>query len=220
MSSNTEQYFQSGLLAEELESRWQGIVQHNQNQSLSEEQKARARNNIGAVPFGSTLKILGKYDTVDKLRQGVLRPNIGDQYGVGTEQPYHLYVFDGVSSDWVDYGPLQIKDVVAKTFTDVPILTWKTEEEEKTENSGAVEGTEGFESRYPFEDYPCKGIVELEGVSENDLPIVVFGPSDASSGNYCPVAYTFNGRLEIFAKAKPQETITIPVITFIGEDDT
>lgn len=55
---------------------------------------------------GAGLKILGHYDTVDTLNVAVMAPNVGDAYGVGSEIPYDVYVFDGVTLDWKNYGPM------------------------------------------------------------------------------------------------------------------
>lgn len=55
---------------------------------------------------GNGLTILGHYDTEDELRAAVKSPNVGDAYGVGTETPYDVYVYDGITLDWLNYGPL------------------------------------------------------------------------------------------------------------------
>ena len=31
----------------------------------------------------------------------------GDAYGVGTSEPYDIYIFDGVTESWINNGPLQ-----------------------------------------------------------------------------------------------------------------
>ena len=53
---------------------------------------------------GTGLDILGHYDTEDALRSAVSAPAVGDAYGVGAEVPYDIYVFDGVTLDWKNYG--------------------------------------------------------------------------------------------------------------------
>lgn len=55
---------------------------------------------------GTGLDILGHYDTEDALRSAVSAPEVGDAYGVGAEAPYDIYVFDGVTLDWKNYGQL------------------------------------------------------------------------------------------------------------------
>lgn len=55
---------------------------------------------------GTGLKILGYYDTLADLEAAVTSPNAGDAYGVGTEVPYNIFVFDGVTGTWKDNGQL------------------------------------------------------------------------------------------------------------------
>ena len=57
-------------------------------------------------PPGNGLTLLGHYDTEDALRAAVASPEVGDAYGVGEEPPYDVYVFDGTTLDWKNYGPL------------------------------------------------------------------------------------------------------------------
>ena len=55
---------------------------------------------------GSSFKILGYYATVNALTSSVTSPNVGDAYGVGTSNPYDIYIYDAVNG-WVNNGPLQ-----------------------------------------------------------------------------------------------------------------
>lgn len=55
---------------------------------------------------GKGLTILGYYGTLDLLKAGVTTPEPGDAYGIGTAAPYDIYVFDGVTNDWVNNGKL------------------------------------------------------------------------------------------------------------------
>ncbi|AWY06864.1 MAG: putative tail fiber protein [Caudoviricetes sp.] len=68
------------------------------------EGKQGARGPQGAP--GTGLTILGHYDTEDALRGAVKAPEVGDAYGVGLEAPYDIYVFDGATLDWKNYGQL------------------------------------------------------------------------------------------------------------------
>lgn len=56
---------------------------------------------------GSGFKILGYYATLLALESGVSNPSQGDAYGVGTSDPYDIYIYDGVNNTWVNNGPLQ-----------------------------------------------------------------------------------------------------------------
>lgn len=56
---------------------------------------------------GQGFVVKGKYDSLELLQSSVPTPSAGDAYGVGTAEPYNIYIYDGVSSTWVDYGHLQ-----------------------------------------------------------------------------------------------------------------
>ena len=60
---------------------------------------------LGAVR-GRDFTILGYYDTLDALMAAVSSPTVGDAYGIGTNSPYTIYVWDGVSQQWLDNGPV------------------------------------------------------------------------------------------------------------------
>ena len=64
-----------------------------------------AKGDTGATgPQGKGLQILGYYATLDALTAAVTSPAAGDAYGVGTAEPYNIYVWDGVGSAWVNNG--------------------------------------------------------------------------------------------------------------------
>ena len=56
---------------------------------------------------GKGLTISGYYATAQALAAAVTNPTAGDAYGVGTAEPYDIYIYDGVTSAWVNNGPLQ-----------------------------------------------------------------------------------------------------------------
>lgn len=56
---------------------------------------------------GQGFVVKGKYDSLELLQSSVPTPSAGDAYGVGAADPYNIYIYDGVSSTWVDYGQLQ-----------------------------------------------------------------------------------------------------------------
>lgn len=63
------------------------------------------KGDTGATgPQGKGLQILGYYATLDALTAAVTSPAAGDAYGVGTAEPYNIYVWDGVGSAWVNNG--------------------------------------------------------------------------------------------------------------------
>ena len=56
---------------------------------------------------GSGFVVKGYYASESDLESGVTSPEAGDAYGVGTAEPYDIYIWDGVNSVWVNNGPLQ-----------------------------------------------------------------------------------------------------------------
>lgn len=197
MATNTTQYFQSSLLAQELEDTWTGTVRFNAEQGLSESQKAQARENIGAVPFGSNLKILGHFDTVAEL-QASAPQNVGDAYSVGTTTPYHLYIFDGLRNEWKDYGQIRAADISAQYVENqvIAVSAW-------TQDDTSLAG------------YSYKAQIAVSGATGDDFPIVAFNQSDAVSGNFAPLSFSLEGYIEIWAKTIPTASVTIPVVTII-----
>ena len=56
---------------------------------------------------GSGFKVLGYYATESALSAAVTNPAAGDAYGIGTSDPYDIYIWDGVDHKWVNNGVLQ-----------------------------------------------------------------------------------------------------------------
>lgn len=58
---------------------------------------------------GAGLNIKGQYDTLEDLQSSVSSPAIGDNYYVGTSQPYSIYTWTDVDGtpQWLDGGQLQ-----------------------------------------------------------------------------------------------------------------
>ncbi len=56
---------------------------------------------------GSGFVVKGYYETLAALQAAVTSPAAGDAYGVGSAEPYDIYVYDGVSEAWVNNGALQ-----------------------------------------------------------------------------------------------------------------
>lgn len=56
---------------------------------------------------GKDFRVLGYYANLAALSAAVSDPQAGDAYGVGTAEPYDIYIWDGVNSAWVNNGPLQ-----------------------------------------------------------------------------------------------------------------
>lgn len=69
-----------------------------------------------------------------------------------------------------------------------------------------------FVSNTTYSDFPYRAAVTLSGVLSTDDPEVTFGVEDAISGNYAPVAATYNGGIYIYAAEIPSAAFTIPRI--------
>ena len=55
---------------------------------------------------GSGLRILGYYETLTALESSVTNPSVGDAYGIGSSEPYDIYIYTGING-WVNNGALQ-----------------------------------------------------------------------------------------------------------------
>ncbi len=56
---------------------------------------------------GAGFLVKGYYETASALEASVQAPMAGDAYGVGTSEPYDIYIFDSVTESWINNGPLQ-----------------------------------------------------------------------------------------------------------------
>lgn len=73
-------------------------------EDFTPEQLAVLKGEKGDTGKGFT--VLGYYGNLDLLKAAVANPEPGDAYGIGTKEPYDIYVFDGVTDDWVDNGKI------------------------------------------------------------------------------------------------------------------
>lgn len=69
-----------------------------------------------------------------------------------------------------------------------------------------------FVSDTTYQDFPYRAIVSLSGVIESMIPEVVLSVDDSLSGNYAPVAESYNGGVYLYAGSPPDADITIPTI--------
>ena len=56
---------------------------------------------------GKGFAVLGYYATAGELAAAQISPGAGDAYGVGSAEPYEIYVWDAVNHIWRNNGPLQ-----------------------------------------------------------------------------------------------------------------
>lgn len=67
------------------------------------------------------------------------------------------------------------------------------------------------DTTYP-DDYPYRAAVVLEGVLSSMIPDVTFAVADAISGNFAPVAESYNGGIYLYASDVPESAVTVPTI--------
>lgn len=63
--------------------------------------------------------------------------------------------------------------------------------------------------------YPYAASIACSGVTASYVPEVVFGATEAASGNFAPVALSGSGTVKIYAATKPTAAITVQSITCI-----
>ena len=63
--------------------------------------------------------------------------------------------------------------------------------------------------------YPYAAAIVCPGVTASYVPEVVFGATEAASGNFAPVALSGSGTVKIYAATKPTAAITVQSITCI-----
>lgn len=69
-----------------------------------------------------------------------------------------------------------------------------------------------FKSNNTYADYPYRASIAINGVTTDMIPEIIFDVADAISGNYSPVAQTYNGGVYIYAASPPDNNLTIPTI--------
>lgn len=69
-----------------------------------------------------------------------------------------------------------------------------------------------FSEDATYENYGYRAAIPLEGVISSMIPEVIFGAAEAVSGNFAPVAETYNGGVYIYAASPPDSSVTVPTI--------
>lgn len=81
--------------------------------------------------------------------------------------------------------------------------------------SGASVAASAWVSDSTYAAYPYAASIACPGVTASHVPEVVFGATEAASGNFAPVALSGNGTVKIYAATKPTAAITVQSITCI-----
>lgn len=69
-----------------------------------------------------------------------------------------------------------------------------------------------FSETGEYDAYPYRASVSLDGVLASMIPEIIYGMEDATSGNFAPVAETYNGGVYLFATDIPEGDTEIPTI--------
>lgn len=77
----------------------------------------------------------------------------------------------------------------------------------------------GFTTSEVYSDYGYVRNISISGVTQDMIPQVVLDVPEATSGNFAPVAITYNGGVSIFVKEIPSESFTIPTIICWQKND-
>lgn len=72
--------------------------------------------------------------------------------------------------------------------------------------------TTSFIADNTYSGYGYKSSITCSGVTADYKPDVIFAPTEATNGNYAPVALTGTNSVTIYSKAVPGSNITIPTI--------
>lgn len=81
--------------------------------------------------------------------------------------------------------------------------------------SGVSVAASAWTSDSTYAAYPYAASIACSGVTASHVPEVVFGATEAASGNFAPVALSGSGTVKIYAATKPTAAITVQSITCI-----
>ena len=81
--------------------------------------------------------------------------------------------------------------------------------------SGVSVAASAWVSDSTYAAYPYAASITCPGVTASHVPEVVFGATEAASGNFAPVALSGSGTVKIYAATKPTAAIAVQSITCI-----
>ncbi len=84
-------------------------IANNASAALACAREVKAQAEAGAFDGrdGTSFVIAGYYDTAEDLAAAVAQPQTGEAYGVGTDAPYDIYIWDAVNETWRNNGNIQ-----------------------------------------------------------------------------------------------------------------
>ena len=110
----------------------------------------------------------------------------------------------------VDNQSKAVLDAIQNELADLEAGT--AVELKKLQFSNVSVSASAFVSDTTYQDFQYRASVALSGVIESMIPEVVLSVDDASSGNFAPVAESYNGGVYLYAGSQPDADITIPTI--------
>ena len=81
--------------------------------------------------------------------------------------------------------------------------------------SGVSVAASAWANDSTYAAYPYAASIACSGVTASYVPEIVFGATEAASGNFAPVALSGSGTVKIYAATKPTAAITVQSITCI-----
>lgn len=103
-----------------------------------------------------------------------------------------------------------VLDAIQKELADLEAGT--AVELKKLQFSNVPVPASSFVPDSTYQDFPYRAGVALSGVIESMIPEVVLSVDDALSGNYAPVAESYNGGVYLYAGSTPDADVKIPTI--------
>lgn len=110
----------------------------------------------------------------------------------------------------VDDQSKAVLDAIQKELADLEAGT--AVEMKKLQFSNVTVPKGAFVSNTTYQDFPYRASIALSGAIKSMIPEVVLSVDDALSGNYAPVAESYNGGVYLYAGSPPDADITIPTI--------
>lgn len=110
----------------------------------------------------------------------------------------------------VDSQSQSVLDAIQKELADLEAGT--AVELKKLQFSNVSVSKGDFVSDTTYQDFPYRASIALSGAIKSMIPEVVLSVDDALSGNYAPVAESYNGGVYLYAGSPPDSDVTIPTI--------
>ena len=110
----------------------------------------------------------------------------------------------------VDDQSKAVLDAIQKELADLEAGTAVEMKKLQFRNVSVSKGA--FVSNTTYQDFPYRASIALSGAIKSMIPEVVLSVDDALSGDYAPVAESYNGGVYLYAGSPPDADITIPTI--------